>query len=247
MPALRWYRFAPPALLLGSAQRPHEIDAAACAAAGVTVHRRRSGGGAVLGDETLLLLDLALPRGHRLFLDDITESYRWIGEVWVAALQSLGLDARAASIGEARADTQALDPLLKRICFGGRSPYEAMVGQRKVIGLAQVRRRGGALFQCGVYLRWQPKRTAALIAAPVDDRAALAEGLAARVAGLDELLGRAVDSAEVIESFEAALARLTGMVPADAEWNVAERDTQMADLERYVAITLSSLSMTSQM
>ncbi len=235
-PALRWYRFDPPALLLGSSQPPQVIDVAACAQAGLSVHRRRSGGGVVLGDETLLMLDLALPREHPLNLDNVTEAYRWLGEVWVEALHHLGLAAYTVSIAEARADSKALSGAIQHVCFGGLSPYEAAVAQHKVVGLAQVRRRPGVLFQCGVHLRWNPLRTAALMAAP--DRAALAEQLAARVAGLTELLGRPVDAAQVIMAFEAALTQVAGLTPVDAIWNAAEQAARSAELQRYAELEL---------
>jgi lipoate---protein ligase len=237
-PALRWYRILPPALLLGSAQRLDEIDFAACAAQGVYVHRRRSGGGAVLSDDSLLLLDLALPRAHPLYRDDVTESYRWIGEVWAAALRDLGLDAGPITVAAARADTAALDPLIRRVCFGGRSPYETLAGERKIVGLAQVRRRMGALYQAGVYLRWSPERSAALITATTPERATLTRQLAARVAGLSELRPQQPpDVPEVIGAFEAAFARLAGLAPADDGWNHAERAAQAAEMPRYAVIT----------
>lgn len=123
VPAMRWYQFRPPALLLGSSQQPHEVDLAACAAAGVPVHRRRSGGGAVLSD-SLLLLDLALPPEDPLYTGDVTESYRWLGAVWAAVLGALGMTTHVIDITTARSDAQILDPLLRRVCFGGLSPNE---------------------------------------------------------------------------------------------------------------------------
>jgi lipoate-protein ligase A len=219
---LRWYCLTPPALLLGSAQSLDVIDTTACGRRGVTVHRRRSGGGAVLGDETLLMLDVALPHEHPLYLHDVTASYRWLGEVWSTALRNLGLTTRAVSITEARADAQTLTELLKQVCFGGLSPYETAVGQRKVVGLAQICRRSGALFQCGVHLKWEPMHTAELLVASAQDRSALVKQLSARVAGLDEVLGRAVDPIEIIASFEAALARLVGITTANVDWDATE-------------------------
>ncbi len=229
--AVHWYAIAPPALMLGPAQSPDVINAAACTEAGVTVQRRKSGGGVVLADENLLNLDLAIPRQHPLFTVDVTQSYAWIGEVWGAALQNLGLAARLISIAEARADAQTLDAPLKHICFAGLSPYEVAVGQRKVVGLAQVRRKAGALIQCGVHLQWEPKRTAALIAAPASDRSALADQLAERVAGLSDLLDQPVDATEVAVSVEAALGQLIGLTLIDAEWNAAEQAARAAALE----------------
>lgn len=227
-PALRWYGMAPDALLLGSAQRPAELDRDACAAAGVALYRRFSGGG-VVHSAGLLSLDLAVPREHPLFRGDVTESYRWLGQVWAAALRGLGLDARLLPVEEARADTQALDPLLKKVCFGGLSPYEVLVGGRKLVGLAQIRRRGGALLQCGVYLRWEPWRTAALLDAPPERRAALAEALAARVAGLDSLApGLGQDT--LTEALATQLAGQAGLRARPCAWSADERRLYAARL-----------------
>jgi hypothetical protein len=90
-----------------------------------------------------------------------------------------------------------------------------------------------------VYLRWNPLRTAELIAASVLDRRALAEQLSARVAGLDDLLGRPVDTTEVTASFESALTQLVGITPVDADWSAAEQALHSADLERYAAIVIA--------
>lgn len=235
VPALCWRRIDPPALLLGSAQRIDEIDPAACAAAGVSIHRRGSGGGVVLSDAALLLLDLALPQAHPLYLSDVTESYRWMGEVWAAALRALGFDAQVVSIAAARADAHTLDPLLKRVCFGGRSPYEVTVGARKLAGLAQIRRRGGALFQAGIYLRWDPWRTAALIAAEADQRAALAARLGERVAGLGDLADE-LDAATVIDAVEHALLQRMQLRPQNDDWLAEERAALAGALARFAAL-----------
>jgi lipoate-protein ligase A len=236
VPAMRWYQFRPPALLIGSAQRPHEVDLAACAAARVPVHRRRSGGGAVVSD-SLLLLDVALPPSDPLYSSDVTESYRWLGVVWAAGLSALGIAAHAIDIAAARADAQALDPLLRRVCFGGLSPYEVVAGRRKVVGLAQVRRRGGALFQAGVYLRWSPERTAALLAATPAERRTLTSQLAARVAGLAELAGDGPPSADmVMREVDRALELYGGLLPSPDSWTEREQEAQLAAIPQYAAL-----------
>lgn len=235
--SMRWYQFSPRALLLGSSQRIEATDLAACAAAGVPIHRRRSGGGAVLADPGLLLLDLALPPDDPLYLGDVTESYRWFGEVWAAALRELGLDARVVSVAEARAETLALDPLLRPVCFAGRSPYEVVVGHHKLVGLAQVRRRGGALLEAGVYLSWPPERTAALMAAPEQGRATLARLLAERVAGLAQLPIREPIAAVAVErAVERALERVAGLQPTPDDWSAHERAAREAATPGYAAL-----------
>ncbi|KAB8140567.1 ligase [Chloroflexia bacterium SDU3-3] len=225
-PALRWSRVAPASLILGSSQRVGELDLAACAQAGLAIHRRASGGGIVL-NEDMLQLDIALPRSHPLATDDVTESYRWVGEAWADAFAALGVATQALAVPAAREDTRSRDPLLRHVCFGGQSPYEVMVGGRKLVGLAQIRRRGNALFQIGIYTRWQPQRNAELLALAPPDRERLAELLGQRVIGLEEL-GPQPSADVVIASFERALAQRTGMRLQPDAW----RDTERAALER---------------
>jgi lipoate-protein ligase A len=167
----------------------------------------------VLVGPDLLSLDVILPPGHPLAGRDIVEAYRWFGELWAETLQALGLAARTIPPAEARAprtrevlgQAGRLEHLLRQSCYGAVSPYEVVVNERKVLGLDQVRRRVGFLFQGGLLLRWDAERVASLLAAEPGERAALAAGLAERAAGLDELLGRLISPLEIITRFEAGL------------------------------------------
>lgn len=224
-PTIRWYIPARPALVLGRSQCPGRADLAAARAAGVVVHRRTSGGGAVLVDDAALSLDIALPAGHPLALTDLTRSYEWIGRAWADALHQLGIPgARAIPTAEARAlaALPADDPL-RLACFGTLSPYEVVVGQRKVVGLSQIRRRPGAIYAIGVHLRWRPARLTALLALDPPTRAALTASLATAAAGLDELAGRPVAVAEVIPAVERALIGQLGITLRPGPWLTAER------------------------
>lgn len=232
---MRWYGMDPPALILGSSQQPEEVNPVARRTLGVHVYRRSSGGGAVLTTEQLGL-DIALPANDPLLPADITESYRWLGEVWVAALAGLGIEGQLVSVAEARADVQALSPTLRRICYAGLSPYEVVVGGRKLVGLAQRRRRGGALYQCGVYLRWSPDATAALMRAH-EALAPVAEALAARVVGLDTVARPPAPTAEVVSAtFATALTARTGLTPTPSGWTVAETATRLQFAETISAL-----------
>ncbi|MCW5881307.1 MAG: lipoate--protein ligase family protein [Anaerolineae bacterium] len=235
LPVMRWYGMDPPALILGSSQQPEQVDPVARRTLGVHVYRRSSGGGAVLTTEQLGL-DIALPANDPLLPTDITASYRWLGEVWVAALAGLGIEGRMVSVAEARADVQALSPTLRRICYAGLSPYEVVAGGRKLVGLAQRRRRGGALYQCGVYLRWSPDATAALMRA--DEASALViQELAARVVGLDMVATPPVPTAARISAaFAAALTAHTGLTPAPSDWTVTETATRVQFAETIPAL-----------
>jgi len=200
-PALAWSVVDPPALILGRSAGEPGVDEAACRAAGVAVLRRASGGGPVLWDAGLLALDVALPRGHRLAGDDVVAAYEWLGSVVADGLRRLGVAARVVGIDEARSSPR--HRLAGRACFGGFSPFEVVVGERKVVGLAQVRRRSGVLFQAGIALRLDASGLGALLDLG-PDREAFAAALRAQAAGLDEV-GPHPGAGEVIAAVEAAL------------------------------------------
>lgn len=236
VPAMRWYSVAPPALLLGMSQQRDLLDEAACGREGVAIHRRQSGGGVVLANDALLMLDVALPHNDPLASSDLTEAYRWLGEAAAAALGSLGAAVRIVPIQEARADTRELAPLLQKICFAGRSPYEVCAGEHKIVGLAQIRRRHGALFQLGIYARWEPQRTAALLALPEQERPALTQALAARVAGIADLFDQPVVVAAVRQAIEGALEARSGFRIAPDQWRADERTVWAEAQPRYAEL-----------
>jgi lipoate-protein ligase A len=165
-----WSRPSAPALVLGSGQRP---PAGWRPPDGLPLVRRGTGGGAVLCDEDYLMLDIALPPGDPRVLDDVTESYRWLAERLVSALDELGV--REISLVQPAAlrglDEQAREAG-RSACFAGLGPYELLDGHgRKLLGLAQRRRRGGVLLQAAAYLAGERESLAGLLwlAAPERD------------------------------------------------------------------------------
>ncbi|HWH15325.1 MAG TPA: hypothetical protein VNT51_11320, partial [Miltoncostaeaceae bacterium] len=211
-PVASWSRVSRTALVLGRAARDPPLDDAALAARGIPVLRRRSGGGPVLWDPPLLSLDVAVPPGHRLAGRDLALSYAWLGEAVAEALRALGLPAAAVPVPAARAAAASRDAVslrAARTCFGGLSPFEVCVDGRKVVGLSQVRRRTGVLFQCGIALRLDAPLLAELLEPDPGERARLAAAVGTRAAGLDETA--AVGAGEVVRAVEAALARREGV------------------------------------
>lgn len=220
LPALRWYVPRAPALVLGNGQAPALADQTACRARGVRVYRRTSGGAAVLADDTLLSLDVALPAGHPLAASDVVRAYQWMGELWEEALHALGVaKARALPTEEVRAlPPLAKDDPLRLACYGTLSPWEVVVGKRKVVGLCQVRRKAGALYQVGVYLRFDAKALGALLDLGNNARKTLGTRLHNAAAGLDAIAGRAVTPAEVSAAVEGALAARFGAHLPPTAW-----------------------------
>ena len=207
---LYWSQAEPVGLVLGYSQKHAILNPAALAAQPIPVYHRRAGGTAVLVGPRLLSLDVVLPANHPLILSDVVESYRWFGEAWVETLLLLGVQARAVSPQEAheqralfkQAETQEREAILRRACYGSLSPYEAVVGQRKVVGLDMIRRRVGTLLQAGVLLQWQTETLAQLLGHTPQEQALLREGLYERAVGLDTLAGSVIGAEEVIAAFE---------------------------------------------
>ncbi len=205
---LYWSQAQPAGLVLGFSQKPDVLNP--LAAESFPLYHRRAGGTAVLVGPTLLSLDVILPAGHPLILPDLIESYRWFGEAWVAALAQLDIQARVVPPVEAheqrslrkQPDTREYELLLNRACYGSLSPYEVVVGQRKVVGFDMIRRRSATLLQAGVLLEWHPSTLAHLLGHTPAEHELLRQGLSERAVGLDTLVGRVIHSDEVIHVFE---------------------------------------------
>ncbi|MFN8111524.1 MAG: hypothetical protein U0Y82_17055, partial [Thermoleophilia bacterium] len=153
-PALIWSTVTDTVLVVGRAGRDPILNRGVLEARGIPVVNRRSGGGPVLWDRGLLGLDVLVPRAHRLAPADVTLAYRWLGTAVAEALTRLGVPAHSIDVATARAAQRRDDEearLARVACFGGFSPFEVVGADgRKLVGLAQVRRRTGTLFQCGI-------------------------------------------------------------------------------------------------
>lgn len=192
---LRIYRWARPSLSLGRNQPAlGRYDPEAFEPLGVEVVRRPTGGREVLHDRELtyaLVVPLDGPGSFRA-------TYRLVNEALVAALRSLGAEARLAV---SRARTPRPD---HGACFDEPATDEIEADGHKLVGSAQVR-VGGALLQHGSLLLGPPSVSlAALRTAPT---AAREEQRGAHLAGL---LGRPVSFPRVAAAVEAALAGAVG-------------------------------------
>ena len=196
-PTLRWYRSDRPALVLGRGQATAGIQQIA----GIPVLTRFSGGGAVLLDESLLSLDVLVPSGHPLLDGDLGAVFLRVGQLWVEGLRALGVQGleRYPGPGTARRRGTPREQLLAAVCFATVGRGEVLAEGRKLVGLAQRRRRYGALVQCGLLRRWEPSR---LLKAFGADPADIDVGCAA--VGLDELMTEPVDDLRVMEAVSRA-------------------------------------------
>ncbi|MET3447911.1 ligase [Ralstonia sp. 1138] len=181
-PAVRLWTYAGPGVVLGRAQAALHPGMAGGATPVVV---RDAGGGAVLAGPWMLSASIVLPADHPLVAGTGTvSSYRWLGVLHAGLLRDLGIPAYAVPPEEVRLASPS--PSLKWACFGSLSPWEVVVGHRKIVGLAQVRRRTGVLLTCGTLVSppdW-PLLCAALGANP-----AQAERLQACTTSCTEQLG----------------------------------------------------------
>lgn len=168
---------ARPAIVIGSTQSDDVVDRAHAAEFGVDVARRRSGGSAVLlrpGEH--VWIDLFVPAGDPLWVDDVVEAAWWVGDVWRSALGSLGVSGLAVHRNGLVASRWS-----PWVCFAGRGPGEVMAGERKVVGLSQRRTREWIRVQTMVHLVWDAAATLSLLRLPGearrDGRRDLADGV----------------------------------------------------------------------
>jgi lipoate-protein ligase A len=194
-PQERWWVASSVAVVVGLGlhhRLASVVDLERCRAAGVEVLTRRAGGGALLLDAQMICGAFAVPT--ETIPNDVTESYRWLGDRLVADLREFGVQARRVELEDAREDIAALrssgdevSRVLLAACYGTLSPHEVVVERAKLVGLAQIRRRQATLFQLGI-LRQDQSRLADFMVVPDEDvREELRAELRRRTIGLCEL------------------------------------------------------------
>ncbi|MGQ2978749.1 MAG: lipoate--protein ligase family protein [Polaromonas sp.] len=127
--------------MLGRAQR----DLFTCPV--LPLRQRSSGGGAVLRGPWLLRAAVRLPPGHELARHGPIAAARWFGQVHQQWLQAQGITDTRLSDGPTVAHWA---------CFAGRGPGELMVGERKMVGIAQTWRQRAILLAAGTLVAEPP-------------------------------------------------------------------------------------------
>ncbi len=220
-PTVCFERWQSPALILGAGQPAADVDLAACQARGIPVVRRLAGGTAVYATPDYVSFAIVAPTAHPLVGGALMATYRRLGEAVVAACAARGVSTRLICPDEARA--RPTPAALRPCCYGGFSPYEVLVGTRKLIGVAQVRRYGAVAYVGGLYRTFDPVAQGACLA----EDAALRLGRAAQLAASTTDLA-AVGRPQVLEqvpgALVAALAARCGIALSPGELTDEERD-----------------------
>jgi lipoate-protein ligase A len=185
LPILRLYAWEPPCLSLGHAQAEAAIDFDGLQAQGWDWVRRPTGGRALLHADEITYA-VAAPAASEGFAGGVLAAYQFLSRGLLVALTRLGLSPDPPSPASVSVQDRQ-----NPVCFEVPSSYELTVGGRKIIGSAQLRRRGGILQHGSLPLRGDITRVV---------RALRFDGPAAREAAADRLARHAT-------TLEAALGR----------------------------------------
>jgi len=193
---LRFYTWQPPCLSVGYAQPlTRNFDIGACQAMGYGVVRRPTGGRAVLHIDELTY-SVILPQDDPRVAGGVVSSYQKLSEGLLAGLRRLGVEAT-----QAQPSRHELSEGRTAACFDLPSHFEIAVGGKKLVGSAQVRRRGvvlqhGALPLCGDITRI----VRLLRLSSEEHRTRLAAKLAEMSATLAQTAGRMIPFDEVAQA-----------------------------------------------
>ena len=201
---LRVYAWSRPTLSFGRHESVRgTFDSKRLESENVGAVRRPTGGRVLMHDhEVTYSVTAPAPEQERL-----QESYRAINEILVAALLRLGVTVMTAPASTPRRPGGAA-------CFAEPAAGELVVGNRKLVGSAQLRERGSLLQHGSILLEDDQPRIAELAVQPLTP--------ALPAATLRAALGRVVTHAEVSKALRAALAQAEGE-PADLDGGEAAR------------------------
>jgi lipoyl(octanoyl) transferase len=219
-PVLRFYRWTPPCVTLGRFQ-PAEgnVRLDACARLGYDVVQRPTGGRAILHDHevtfSIVVREADLPGAGA----NIMEGYRALAAPLLHALRALGLPAELV---DHRSTVRASDlPSVSAVgnpaCFAAKARCDVMIGGRKIIGSAQMRRDGVILQQNSLPLRVDFPRWEQVFYR--SDWEHVAESGAT---DLYTAAGRTVSEAEVVAALRVGFTETMGVTWEDGELSAEE-------------------------
>ncbi len=210
-PQLLLWQYATPAIIMGCSQRPDAGQQQRAEQAGMPLMRRGSGGGAVLAGPWMLSVTLFIPPEHTVAALNIIEIFSWFEAIWIKALRDCGVPCKGVDqplieASKARSKRHGVE----WACYASLSHGEVVSPDgRKLVGLAQIRKRKGIALVSGVHLA--PCDWGMLSKVVVDD-GAQGEILEALNSDAQQLSGRQASDLlpELLRAFTAAL-------PADFE------------------------------
>ncbi len=216
---LRIYAWQPPCLSLGYAQPIQDVDFSSLDDLGWDVVRRPTGGRAILHADELTYALIA-PDSHPSFSGGVLASYRKLSAAFVVALGNLGLDVDVSS-DKTLPEEQHQEP----VCFQRPSAYEITVQGKKIVGSAQLRRRGAVLQHGTIPLGGDITRIC---------RVLRYESETARQAAVHDVRMRSATVEDILHTqvpWESAAQALTQSFEQVLGWQFSEEDLSPLELE----------------
>ncbi|MEH6578761.1 MAG: hypothetical protein V7731_16995 [Amphritea sp.] len=153
-PQLLLWQYDTAAIIMGCSQRPDEAQAQRAEQLGLPIVRRGSGGGAVLAGPWMLSATLFIPVEHPVAALNIIEIFSWLEKVWKQALIDSGVPCKGvdkALIDESKVISKQHG--VEWACYASLSHGEVVSPDgRKLVGLAQIRKRQGVALVSGLHL-----------------------------------------------------------------------------------------------
>ncbi|MEH6826329.1 MAG: hypothetical protein V7629_20775 [Motiliproteus sp.] len=153
-PQLLLWQYATPAIILGCSQRPDEAQLQRAEQAGLPIMRRGSGGGAVLAGPWMLSVTLFIPEAHEVGGLNIIEIFSWLERIWTQALNDCGVNCKGVDktlIDQSKEISKQQG--VAWACYASLSHGEVVSPDgRKLVGLAQIRKRKGVALVSGLHL-----------------------------------------------------------------------------------------------
>ncbi len=232
-PTLRFFAWEPATLSLGYGQPIADIDPSRLADRGWGLVRRPTGGRAILHTDELTY-SVAAPMEEPRVVGSVVESYRRLSAGLLAGLQHLRLEARADR-KEPTAAVRAPDgtPVVNPVCFEVPSDYEITADGRKLLGSAQVRKRGIVLQHGTLPLEGDITRILDGLAYADSEREALRERVRSRAATLADI-GIHVSWSTAAAALTTGFTEALGLTLIEGELTPAERsDAEQLVAEKY--------------
>lgn len=218
-PTLRLYAWLPPCISLGYSQEAGEIDLDRLHDRGWDVVRRLTGGRAILHTDEITY-SITAAAGNPHFSGDILESYRHLSKGLTEGLIRLGLHPEVQ--GEVSYSTAVRE---NPVCFEVPSSYEITIDGRKLVGSAQVRRRGRMLQHGSIPLSGDISRICQVLPFGDDDARSWArERLRERAATVGDARGRPTTWEEAAEALTQGFADGLGWTLEPAGLSAEERE-----------------------
>ncbi len=215
-PTVRFYRWDPPCLSLGYNQHFADVNQAACQSLGYTWVRRPTGGRAILHTDELTYSIITSKDDPRV-AGGVVESYRVLSRGLLEGLQQLGANAVQAK------GNMPSNPNQGAACFDTPSHYEVTLNGKKLVGSAQVRRRGMVLQHGTLPLTGDLTRIFNVLALSPAERAALSRDLLARATTLEAELGRVILFDEAAQALAQGFARALNLTLNPAPLTAREK------------------------